>query len=43
MYRIVDKAELVVIPKTDHFTMAVHFNIVSMILMGFLKRVIGSY
>lgn len=43
MYRMVEKAELAVIPDADHFTMAVHFNIVSMILMDFLKRVIGSY
>ena len=43
MYRMVDKAELAVIPNADHFTMARQFDIVSMILMDFLKRVTGAY
>lgn len=38
---MVDKAELAVIPNTDHFTMAGQFDIAAMILLNFMKRVIG--
>jgi pimeloyl-ACP methyl ester carboxylesterase len=41
MYRMVDKAELAVIPDADHFTMAEQFDIAAMILLNFMKRVIG--
>ncbi|MGW8225992.1 MAG: alpha/beta fold hydrolase [Anaerolineales bacterium] len=42
MYRMVDKAELTVIPNADHFTMAGQFDIAAMILLNFMQRVIGS-
>jgi pimeloyl-ACP methyl ester carboxylesterase len=41
MYRMVNKAELAIIPKADHFTMAGQFEIAAMILRNFIKRVIG--
>jgi len=41
MYRMVDKAELAVIPNADHFTMAGQFDIAAMILLNFMQRVIG--
>jgi len=40
MCRMVDKAELAVIPNADHFTMAGQFDIAAMILLNFMKRVI---
>ena len=39
MYRMVNQAELAVIPKADHFTMAQQFDIAAMILLNFMKRV----
>jgi len=42
MYRMVNKAELAVIPNADHFTMAQQFDIATMILLNFMKRVIGG-
>jgi pimeloyl-ACP methyl ester carboxylesterase len=42
MYRMVDKAELVVIPNADHLTMAGKFDIATMNLMNFMQRVIGN-
>ena len=41
MYRMVDKAEVAIIPNADHFTMAGQFEIAAMILLNFIKRVIG--
>ena len=41
MYRMVNKAELAIIPNADHFTMAGQFEIAAMILLNFIKRVIG--
>lgn len=41
MYRMVKTAELAVIPNADHFTMAEQFDIAAMILLNFIKRVIG--
>jgi hypothetical protein len=40
MYRMVNKAELAIIPNADHFTMAGKFDITTMILLNFMKRVI---
>ena len=40
MYRMANKAELAIIPKADHFTMAGQFEITVMILLNFIKRVI---
>ena len=42
MYRMVNKAELAVIPDADHFTMAEQFDIATMILLNFIKRVSGD-
>lgn len=42
MYRMVNKAELAVIPNADHFTMAQQFDIAAMVLLDFAERVIGS-
>jgi pimeloyl-ACP methyl ester carboxylesterase len=42
MYRMVKGAELAVIPNADHFTMAQQFDIAAMILLDFIKRVIGA-
>jgi pimeloyl-ACP methyl ester carboxylesterase len=42
MYRMVDKAELAVIPNADHFTMAAQWEIATSILVNFMKRVTGS-
>ncbi len=42
MYRMVDKAELAVIPNADHFTMAQQFDVATMVLLNFAERVIGS-
>jgi pimeloyl-ACP methyl ester carboxylesterase len=42
MYRMVDKAELAVIPNADHFTMAEQFDIVIMVLLNFMQRVTSS-
>ena len=39
MYRMVNKAELAVIPNADHFTMAEQFDIATMIMLNFMKRV----
>jgi hypothetical protein len=33
---------LAVVPNADHFTMAQQFDIVTMILLNFMKRVIGG-
>lgn len=41
MYRMVNKAELAVIPNADHFTMMQQIDIAIMILLNFMKRVIG--
>ena len=41
MYRMVNKAELAIIPNADHFTMAGQFEIAAMILLNFIKRMIG--
>lgn len=41
MCRMVDQAELAVIPNADHFTMAGQFDIAAMILLNFMKRVSG--
>jgi len=41
MYRMVNKAELAIIPNADHFTMAVQLELAAMILLNFIKRVIG--
>jgi pimeloyl-ACP methyl ester carboxylesterase len=40
MYRMVNKAELAVVPNADHFTMAQQFDVATMILLNFMKRVI---
>jgi len=42
MYRMVNKAELAVIPNADHFTMAGQFDIAIMILLNFMRRVLES-
>jgi hypothetical protein len=42
MYRMVNKAELAVVPNADHFTMAQQFDIAAMVLLNFAERVIGS-
>jgi pimeloyl-ACP methyl ester carboxylesterase len=42
MYRMVNKAELAVIPNADHFTMAGQFDVATMVLLNFAERVIGS-
>jgi pimeloyl-ACP methyl ester carboxylesterase len=42
MYRMVNKAELAVIPDADHFTMVEQFDIATMILLNFMKRVSGN-
>ena len=39
MYRMVNKAELAVIPNADHFTMAQQFDVATMVLLNFMKRV----
>ena len=41
MYRMVQGAELAVIPNADHFTMAAQFDIAIEVLLDFMKRVIG--
>ena len=41
MYRMVKKAELAIIPNADHFTMAGQFDLAAMILLNYIKRVIG--
>lgn len=40
MCRMVNKAELAIIPNADHFTMAGQFEIAAMILLNFMQRVI---
>lgn len=40
MYRMVNKAELAVIPNADHFTIAGQFDIATMILLNFMTRLI---
>jgi len=42
MSRRVKNAELAVIPNADHFTMIQHIDIVILILLSFMKRVIGT-
>lgn len=42
MYRMVNKAELAVIPNADHFTMAQQFDLANMILVNFMNRVVGA-
>jgi len=42
MVRMVNKAELAVIPHADHFTMMEQIDIAIMVLLNFMKRVIGS-
>jgi pimeloyl-ACP methyl ester carboxylesterase len=41
MYRMVDTAELAVIPNADHFTMAAQWDVANTILLNFMKRVTG--
>ena len=41
MYRMVKGAELAVVPNADHFTMMQQIDISNMILLNFMKRVIG--
>ena len=41
MYRMVNTAELAIIPNADHFSMAGQFEIAAMILLNFIKRVVG--
>jgi pimeloyl-ACP methyl ester carboxylesterase len=38
MYRMVNKAELAVIPNADHFTMAGQFDIATMIMLNYMTR-----
>jgi pimeloyl-ACP methyl ester carboxylesterase len=40
MYRMVENAELAIIPNADHFTMAGQFDLAAMILLNFTQRVI---
>jgi pimeloyl-ACP methyl ester carboxylesterase len=40
MYRMVEKAELAIIPNADHMTMAGQFDIATMILLNFMQRVV---
>ena len=42
LYRMVNKSELAVIPNADHFTMMQQIEIANMILLDFMKRVIGG-
>jgi pimeloyl-ACP methyl ester carboxylesterase len=42
MYRIVEGAELAVIPNADHFTMIEQIDIANIILLNFMERVIES-
>jgi pimeloyl-ACP methyl ester carboxylesterase len=42
MYRMVNKAEIAVIPNADHFTMANQFEITTMVLLNFMQRVIAQ-
>lgn len=42
MYRMVERAELAVIPNADHFTMMQQIDVANMILLNFMERVIGS-
>ena len=42
MYRMVDRAEVAIIPNADHFTMAGQFDIATMILMDFMQRVVET-
>ena len=41
MFRMVENADLAIIPNADHFTMAGQFETAGMILLNFMKRVIG--
>jgi pimeloyl-ACP methyl ester carboxylesterase len=38
MYRMVNTAELAIVPNADHFTMAEQFDIAAMILLNFMAR-----
>ena len=40
MYRMVNKAEVAVIPNADHFTMAGQFDVATMIMLNFMARFI---
>jgi pimeloyl-ACP methyl ester carboxylesterase len=42
MYRMVENAELVIIPNADHFTMAGQFELAAMVMLNFMQRVIRS-
>jgi pimeloyl-ACP methyl ester carboxylesterase len=42
LYRMVNKSELAVIPNADHFTMMQQIDIAILILLNFMKRVIGD-
>jgi len=42
MCRMVNKAELAIIPNADHFTMAGQFDVAAMILLNFIKRTIKT-
>ncbi len=41
MFRLVENAELAVIPNADHFTMAAQWHIVTTILLNFIERVVS--
>ncbi len=41
MYRMVQGAELAVIPNADHMTMAAQFNVAIEVLLSFMRRVAG--
>jgi pimeloyl-ACP methyl ester carboxylesterase len=41
MYRMVDKAELAVIPNADHLAIAAQWDVANTILLSFMKRVTG--
>jgi hypothetical protein len=38
MYRMVNKAEVAVIPTADHFTMAGQFDLAATVLLNFMNR-----
>jgi pimeloyl-ACP methyl ester carboxylesterase len=41
MYRMVDTAELAVIPNADHFTMPGQFDLAAKVLLNYIDRVTG--
>lgn len=38
MYRMVNAAELAIVPNADHFTMAQQIDVAAMILLNFINR-----